>query len=68
MLKIITADAINGLQQIENEICDTCITSPPYYGLRQYLPTGSMVLRKDLTQKEIQFVQDELEKVGVKWF
>ena len=33
---IINADALNGLKTIKEESIDTCITSPPYYGLRDY--------------------------------
>lgn len=36
MGQIITADVIDGLRQIKDRTCDTCITSPPYYGLRDY--------------------------------
>lgn len=36
MNKIIIADAITGLKQIESGTVDTCVTSPPYYGLRDY--------------------------------
>jgi len=33
---IITADALDGLKTIESGTIDTCITSPPYFGLRDY--------------------------------
>ena len=33
---IIRADAIEGLKTIESGIVDTCVTSPPYFGLRDY--------------------------------
>lgn len=36
MGQIIIADVLDGLRQIESGMCDTCITSPPYYGLRDY--------------------------------
>ncbi|MEG1562120.1 MAG: site-specific DNA-methyltransferase [Bacteroides sp.] len=34
--KYITADAETGLQLIQDGTADACITSPPYYGLRDY--------------------------------
>ncbi len=34
--KYIVADAKEGLQLIPDKTVDTCITSPPYYGLRDY--------------------------------
>ena len=33
---IINANAIDGLKTIETATVDTCITSPPYFGLRDY--------------------------------
>lgn len=35
-VKIINADAIIGLRELGDETVDCCITSPPYYGLRDY--------------------------------
>ena len=29
-------DALDGLRMLEDESVDTCVTSPPYYGLRDY--------------------------------
>ena len=34
--RIITADALDGLRQIESKSVDCCVTSPPYFGLRDY--------------------------------
>lgn len=34
--RIICADALEGLKQIESGSADMCVTSPPYYGLRDY--------------------------------
>jgi len=42
--KIIVADALDGLRRIENESVQTCITSPPYYGLRDYGIAGQIGL------------------------
>lgn len=36
MSKIICADAIEGLKTLESDSIDMCVTSPPYYGLRDY--------------------------------
>lgn len=33
---IINANAVDGLQTLETASVDTCITSPPYFGLRDY--------------------------------
>ena len=34
--KIITADALEGLRTLPDGLCDMCVTSPPYWGLRDY--------------------------------
>ena len=36
MNTIICADALDGLKVLEDESVDMCVTSPPYYGLRDY--------------------------------
>lgn len=41
---IITGDALLSLQQIEDETVDCCVTSPPYYGLRDYGADGQIGL------------------------
>ena len=43
---IITADAIEGLKQIKSESVNCCITSPPYYGLRDYNIEGQIGLEE----------------------
>ena len=35
--KIIQGDCIDVLKGLPDGIVNTCITSPPYFGLRQYL-------------------------------
>lgn len=44
--KIINADALDGLKKIQSGTFDTCITSPPYFGLRDYGITGQIGLEK----------------------
>jgi len=39
---IITADALAGLRTIETASVDACITSPPYFGLRDYGVDGQI--------------------------
>ena len=33
---VVFGDALDGLRILEDESVDTCVTSPPYYGLRDY--------------------------------
>ena len=42
--RIICAHALDGLKQIESGTIDTCITSPPYYNLRNYGSVGQIGL------------------------
>lgn len=51
--KIITADAIEGLKQLEDMSVQTCVTSPPYYGLRDYGVDGQIGL-EDTPEKYIE--------------
>ena len=41
---IINADVIAGLKQLDEKSINTCITSPPYYGLRDYGVEGQIGL------------------------
>ena len=40
--RIICADAIEGLKSLDSESVDMCVTSPPYYGLRDYGVDGQI--------------------------
>jgi len=42
--RIITADVLDGLKQLEDKSVDMCVTSPPYYGLRDYKVEGQIGL------------------------
>lgn len=44
MNTVIFADAITGINQIDDNSIDMCITSPPYYGLRDYGVDGQIGL------------------------
>lgn len=41
---VINADALEGLQVLDSNSVDTCITSPPYYQLRDYNAPGQIGL------------------------
>ncbi len=66
MIRIHTGDVIEQLRLLDAESVQTCVTSPPYWGLRQYLFDNAVTLRYDLTPEEKVFVLKELEKHGVK--
>ena len=40
--KILNGDCLEVLKTLPDKICDCCVTSPPYYGLRDY-GTGTWI-------------------------
>lgn len=62
---VLVGDCLDGLRSLPDGCVQACVTSPPYYGLRQYLPAGTMVLRDDLTADELAYVMAELRAAGV---
>ena len=46
MGQIITSDALEGLKSLPEGIADMCVTSPPYYGLRDYGVDGQIGLEE----------------------
>ena len=45
-MKIINSDWVEGLKTLENESVQCCVTSPPYWGLRDYGVSGQLGLEK----------------------
>ena len=43
---IINADVLDGLAQMDDGSVQTCVTSPPYWGLRDYGVEGQIGLEK----------------------
>lgn len=57
-------DALAVLADLPDASVDCVVTSPPYFGLRSYLPDG-VVLRGDLSSDERAYVLAELERLGI---
>ena len=57
---IICADVLEGLKQIPDKYVQTVVTSPPYWGLRQYLP-GRVVLKDGVPE----WVKIKLDELGI---
>ena len=53
-------DAATVLSELPDSFVQTCVTSPPYYGLRSYLP-DKVKLRDDAPE----WVKKELEERGI---
>lgn len=49
---ILQGDALTVLKTLPDESVNMCVTSPPYYGLRQYLPDGSENEDKEIGREE----------------
>lgn len=45
-MKIITGDALESLRQLPERSCSMCVTSPPYYALRNYGEDGQIGLEE----------------------
>ena len=46
MSRLIIGDALDNLREIQSESVDCCVTSPPYYGLRDYGVGGQIGLEQ----------------------
>ena len=57
-------DALDVLRELPDASVNCCVTSPPYFGLRSYLPDG-VVLRDDLNPEDRAYVLAELERLGI---
>ncbi len=45
-------DVLAGLRSLPDECVHTCVTSPPYYGLRSYLPAGHVLKPLEMGSEE----------------
>jgi DNA modification methylase len=63
--QIINGDCMTELRKLPAESVQCCVTSPPYWGLREYLFDKATVMRDDLTQDEQTFIEAELRKRGI---
>jgi hypothetical protein len=65
--RIVCADARDYLARLYREgyRAHACLTSPPYWAKRRYLPDDAVVLRADLTAEERAYVEAELAKAGL---
>lgn len=57
MLKVITGDALEKLRELPNESVQCCVTSPPYWGLRDYGTEGQLGLEKTPEEYVLKMVE-----------
>ena len=62
--RIIIGDVLDGLASMDAGSCRCCVTSPPYWGLRQYLPDGVRI-RPDLSDEDRERLMAELDRLGI---
>lgn len=65
-VKILIGDVRTRLRELPDDSVHCVVTSPPYWGLRQYLPEGAVVLRRNLRKEEKAEILAELAKRGVR--
>lgn len=65
--QILFGDCRDSLKTMKEEglKAQTCVTSPPYFGLRSYMP-DAVRLRDDLSEEEKKAIEEELARLGVK--
>lgn len=59
--KIINSDCLSGLKQLPDGSVNCCVTSPPYFGLRDYGTTGQLGLEpnpKDYVSKLVEIFRE----------
>lgn len=59
-------DCLESMDKIKQEgiTVQSCVTSPPYFNLRHYMP-DAVVIREGLTEEEYSYVISELNKLGL---
>jgi len=65
MIKLIQGDSYTELKKLPDESVDCCISSPPYWALRTYLP-NEVKLKNTLSAEEKETVLKELTVLGIK--
>ena len=65
MNKILTGDSLEQLKTLDNDSVNCVVTSPPYWGLRSYLP-DKIVLKSSLSVEEKEKIFKELTILGIK--
>lgn len=69
---ILTGNAKDKLKELEDNSVQCCITSPPYYGLRDYGTTGVVALKQkrkyigvDLNEEYVELASNRLQAAAL---
>jgi len=63
--QIICGNSLDVLKTLPDESINCCVTSPPYWALRCYLP-DEVKMKDNLTPEEKEYVEKELALLGIK--
>jgi DNA modification methylase len=63
---ILQGDVMDGLRTLPDGCVQCTVTSPPYFGLRQYLFDGAVIIKRCLTEEERIYLLSELKKCNVR--
>lgn len=63
--KIILTDCLEGIKQMPNSTVDCCISSPPYWGLRDYGVDGQIGLEENYSEFIVKLIElySEIQRV-----
>ena len=64
--QLLQGDCLTILRTLPAASVHCVVTSPPYFGLRQYLFDKAVVLRYNLSQEERLYVEQELARLGIR--
>lgn len=64
-VKIYQGDALEVLRRMPDSYVHCCVTSPPYWGLRQYFFNNASVIRDDISLEDRKYVEEEIKKRGI---
>ena len=64
-IKIFCGDCLDILKQLDNEFVNCCVTSPPYWALRSYLP-NEVKIKNGLSKEDKDKIERELTSLGIK--
>jgi DNA modification methylase len=63
--RIIEGDCIEGMRRLEGQSVNCVVTSPPYFGLRQYLFDQAVVVDVSLPHEQRQAIESEMQRRGI---
>lgn len=58
-------DVMDGLKGMPDGVVQCVVTSPPYWGLRQYFFDGAVIIKDNISKDEREFLEKELNRLKV---